>query len=532
MREYSIVIIRCHAYPGAYVNSATLTSRTLLITFTLLNMLSVALAVPFIPNPKPSIDDPNYEASHFTTSEPQSIILINSGMASLKQRLDMIDSAQRSIDAEFFIYNIDHAGRLFTQALIKKALQGVKVRLLLDYSIPVVQMNKYFTTELQKHRIEVRYYNKNLMVNLYGAQFRSHRKLLVIDGEIPGQQQAITGGRNIADEYFDLNTEYNFRDSDIFIKGSLVKAMHRSFEMFWSSPIVEEAPFIVPPAHLAQRIGYPEQMRFLKTHILESSATTYERETATAKDYVTENNHDKIFLELINNKGLRALEHQPRGICTNTTFIADFPGSSPYRNIVFDSIRSEFARARNKVQIESPYLILKGAGKKLVHDLRDRGVDLQILTNSLNSTDASYTSGALYPRIDSLTSTGAHVWLYTGIYPFDLDPIIPVTKTLKARWGIHSKRAIIDEQTILVGTFNADPRSKNLNAEMAVICRNNPDLGIASSRDFEKRLWQSVELNEEGEPKDGRSLLFGADWKKKMEFYLLEPFSNLFDFLL
>lgn len=493
---------------------------------------AVAAAMPFVPNPAPTIDDPNYEASHFTTSEPQAVILINSGMASLKKRLDMIAAAEKSIDAEFFIYNIDRAGRLFTQALIKKASQGVKVRLLLDYSIPVVQINRYFTTELQKHGIDVRYYNKNLMLNLYGAQFRSHRKLMVIDGGIPERQQAITGGRNIADEYFDLSPEYNFRDSDIFIQGSLVRAMEQSFNLFWNSAIVEQAPVVAPPEHLVAKLGYPEKLRFLKTHILESSATTYERETAKARSYVTQNSHDKIYLDLLAKKGERALEKEPRGVCTNTTFIADYPGSSHFRNIIFENIRQEFARAESKVQIESPYLILKSDGHALVKSLIKQGVVLDILTNSLNSTDAFYTSGALYPRIDGLTSTGARVWLYSGVYPYDLDPIVPSTRSLDTRWGLHSKRAIIDEKTVLVGTFNADPRSKNLNAEMAVICRDNPGLGLAASKDFEKRLTQSVELDEHGQAKDGRSLLFGADWKKKMEFYLTTPFSNLLDFLL
>lgn len=468
----------------------------------------------------------------FTTREPQRVVLLDSGMASLKKRLDMISSAKKSIDAEFFIYDNDRAGRLFTQALIKKAKEGVKVRLLLDYSLPVVEMDQYFTTELQKNGISVRYYNKNLTVDLYGAQFRSHRKLMVIDAGDLENQQAITGGRNIGDEYFDLSTEYNFRDSDIFIQGSIVTAMANSFKLFWSNRAVEQAPVIDPPKDLISQIGYPENLRILKTHILESDATTYRRETARARDYVTENSADRAVLALVHQKGAKALQKQPQGICTNTSFIYDYPKSYGRMNVIFDEIRKEFLNANSKIQIESPYLILKSAGGGLLNKLINKGIDLHILTNSLNSTDAFYTSGSAYTKAGSLTSRGAHVWLYSGIYPYDLDPVFPETKTTNTRWGTHSKRAIIDEKTILIGTFNADPRSKNLNAEMALICRDNPELGLASSQDFQRRLRQSVELDRDGFPKDGRSLFFGADWLKILEFYFVTPPASVFDFLL
>ena len=86
--------------------------------------------------------------------EPQRITVINNGLAALKERLDMINSAKKSIEMEYFIYSIDKAGRLITQALVKKAKQGVKVRLIVDTSLPIFELNKYYAQVLKEAGID------------------------------------------------------------------------------------------------------------------------------------------------------------------------------------------------------------------------------------------------------------------------------------------------------------------------------------------------------------------------------------------
>ena len=55
---------------------------------------------------------------------------------------------------------------------------------------------------------------------------------MVFDGRI-----AITGGRNIGDNYFDRSTEFNFIDRDILVIGSVADDMEKSFEQYWIDPI-------------------------------------------------------------------------------------------------------------------------------------------------------------------------------------------------------------------------------------------------------------------------------------------------------
>ena len=129
-----------------------------------------------------------------------------------------------------------------SQALVKKAKEGVKVRILVDHGFPIFKLNNYVATELKKYGIEVRYYNTSIILELWKVQFRSHRKLLAVDDKI-----AVTGSRNIADEYFELSKDYNFLDTDIFINGSVAKKMRESFDAFWDYKISKPAKEVLEP---------------------------------------------------------------------------------------------------------------------------------------------------------------------------------------------------------------------------------------------------------------------------------------------
>src|SRR6188508_162725 len=99
------------------------------------------------------------------------------------------------------------------------------------------------------------------MYRLVSIQHRSHRKLLIVDGET-----VLTGGRNIANEYFDLSNRYNFLDSDLEVSGPIVKTVLESFDVYWNSrlasepvpdprPNAEAAKFVLPNERDAALLG-------------------------------------------------------------------------------------------------------------------------------------------------------------------------------------------------------------------------------------------------------------------------------------
>jgi cardiolipin synthase C len=109
----------------------------------------------------------------------------------------------------------------------------------------------------------------------------------------------------------------------------------------------------------------------------------------------------------------------------------------------------------------------------VLEDLQKRGVRVRVLTNSLASTDASYAVAALYPWLGSLADTGLTLSAYGG-------QRLPAQSTELGgghpRWGVHSKRGVLDGDTTLLGTYNIDPRSANLNSELMFVCRGQPEL--------------------------------------------------------
>src|SRR6476469_2575287 len=181
-------------------------------------------------------DNPKIEKSLLADSTaPHAITHFDQGAASFNRRLELIAAARRSIALEFFIYDEDDASRLLTQALMKKAREGVQVRILVDFSAPVFQLKPAYARLLGEAGVKVRYYNTSAVYRLISIQHRSHRKLLIVDGET-----VLTGGRNIANEYFDLSYRYNFLDSDLEVTGPIVKTVLQSFDVYWNSPLATD----------------------------------------------------------------------------------------------------------------------------------------------------------------------------------------------------------------------------------------------------------------------------------------------------
>src|SRR6187401_1652748 len=176
------------------------------------------------------------------STAPHRITHFDQGAASFQRRLELIAAARTSIALEFFIYDVDDASRLLTQALIRRAREGVQVRILVDFSAPVFKLKPAYARLLGEAGVKVRYYNTSAVYRLVSIQHRSHRKLLIIDGET-----VLTGGRNIGNDYFDLSDDYNFLDSDLEVTGPIVKTVQESFDVYWNSHLATEPAFESQP---------------------------------------------------------------------------------------------------------------------------------------------------------------------------------------------------------------------------------------------------------------------------------------------
>lgn len=152
----------------------------------------------------------------------------------------MADRAQESIDLQYFLMSDDTAGRVIANALLRAADRGVRVRFLLDDVFSTVKdSNLHFLN--QHPNIEVRLFNPvsrrgmyflNFLGDFRQANRRMHNKSFTVDNAL-----SIIGGRNIADEYFQLREGSVFSDFDMLAFGPIAQEISSAFDEFWNSPL-------------------------------------------------------------------------------------------------------------------------------------------------------------------------------------------------------------------------------------------------------------------------------------------------------
>jgi phosphatidylserine/phosphatidylglycerophosphate/cardiolipin synthase-like enzyme len=155
--------------------------------------------------------------------------------------------------------------------------------------------------------------------------------------------------------------------------------------------------------------------------------------------------------------------------------------------------------ANESIYIQSPYLITTELSQKLFKEVVARGVAVKILTNSLASTDNLEAFSGYKRDRDKLLNTGVE------IYEFKPDAAIRfevMTGALQKQvdftpiFGLHAKSMVIDKTIAVIGTFNLDPRSANLNTECVVIIHDNniaENLFHTMERDLKpENAWQTT----------------------------------------
>lgn len=157
---------------------------------------------------------------------------------SLAAKLHMIDQAQHSIDAVYYIFKDDLVGQAFLGGLCEAVQRGVDVRLLVD-SLGSISLDKNWLRALyhcqlaapfltnadgqvtnRRARVQVVIFNA-LSTVLSNPNRRSHDKLLVVDGDFPELAMVMTGGRNMSLSYYGIHAD-GTPNPDTYLDGELL----------------------------------------------------------------------------------------------------------------------------------------------------------------------------------------------------------------------------------------------------------------------------------------------------------------------
>lgn len=414
--------------------------------------------------------------------------VLDRGEDALQARAWLTDHARQSIEVQYFIWSTDNIGTLAAEALLRAAERGVKVRVIVD-DLLVDAPDKTLLALAKHPNVDIRIYNPqhkvgtplhkrvlNMALDFRGVNQRMHDKTFIVDGKL-----AITGGRNMADEYFDYDHEYNFRDRDALLLGEAVKAMRASFENFWTSGLS------VPVEELYDGLG------LMQKNVRVSSAEVQQVYRELHEYAKSPENFSPLVRELIANTPESFPAIASEVVWGKVDFIHDRPGKNDNKFRLDGGGQTTQALARlaegahERIVIQSPYLVLSDDAIELFRKAIARGVKVRISTNSLASTDNVQAFSGYRNQRDKLLKMGMEV------YEFKPDPAVQAKLMPRAAanarppiFAIHAKSMVVDGKLAFIGTYNLDPRSENLNTEVGVVIH---DAALAS------RVEQSIETD-------------------------------------
>jgi cardiolipin synthase C len=370
-------------------------------------------------------------------------------------RMVLATEAQRSIDAQYFIWRDDPIGMLLFRALWRAAERGVRVRLLLDDG-GTSGIDATLALLDAHPNIELRLYNPfayrgsrtlGYLTDFQRLNKRMHNKSFTVDN-----QASVVGGRNIANEYFGAAGPIGFADLDVLAIGPVVPLVSAQFDRYWNSASAYPAAQLLapPPADAALRV---------QAVLAQASAEP------RAMDYLDAVAASPVLVDL--------LERRLDMDWTHARLLYDDPAKTLDRSartdvLLFPALMESLGKPVRSFDIVSPYFVPGEEGTALLAELARNGVQVRVLTNSLASSDESVVHAGYMKRREDLLRAGVRLY---ELKPTANEEPLPVRGRFGAGKvaGLHAKTYAVDGERIFVGSFNFDQRSARLNTELGVV---------------------------------------------------------------
>jgi len=384
---------------------------------------------------------------------------LQQGFDAFGARLALMDAAEVSIDAQYFLMKPDNAGLVFAADMLEAADRGVRVRFLLDDIFTSV--DDIDLAMLDDHEnIEVRIFNPIARKGIYAFNYighfslanrRMHNKAFIVDNQV-----AVVGGRNIAAEYFQLETTGEFFDFDMLTAGPIVREVSNEFDTYWN-----------------HRLAVPMEALFDEKNRakVQKAREAIEQEMADAGD--------SIYADALSTPLMRQFfDDTLLPYIAAARLIADDPQKlledvSQERQVVVNEMREVLLVAEKEVVIFTPYFIPRKRGMELVRELRAQGINVVVLTNSLATNNHTSVHSAYATYRKDLLKAGVELWEARA----DAAKITaPDGETQLEHLTLHTKAMMIDRKHIFVGSLNLDPRSIDINTEMGLLI-DSPEMG-------------------------------------------------------
>lgn len=386
-------------------------------------------------------------------------------------RWSMIESAKQSIDCTYYIVDKDIFGQAFLGLLAKKAREGVKVRLMIDARIYRSGYMKGMPDRFQElaavPNVQIKQFN-SVAKSLLGIfeDFRSvfasnHDKIIIVDGKT-----SIVGGRNIGPDYFVGKGEYDivYRDTDLLMSGMHVAGqLKQAFDDEWGclkNSMIKPDKINLNDQSARLDLANMALHRFMMGQgLFDGSKMKLSGKLAEAlKEFNEELSKFKNLSSYASFQQFRGERAKPVKILDKHSRLGALNGITPALTRFIDCSRSE-------IIIQNPYLVLTQEAEAALKRASARGVKIIMHTNSGGSTDSLFPQAFLMSDWKRMLKEMPTCHLL-------------VAPTINER--LHSKVFVFDRQIAVVGSYNMDALSEQVNSEVvAAIC--DPQFGTMTA---------------------------------------------------
>jgi cardiolipin synthase C len=377
--------------------------------------------------------------------------VLSVGADGFRARAQIIDTAQRTLDLQYYIFRGDETGRMLTDHLLRAADRGVRIRVLVDDGDTVVgdeqilRLTNHMGVELRiynpaKYRGHVRFVRRlEFLLNARRLDYRMHNKLLVADNAA-----ALIGGRNIGNQYFQIDPESQFADDDVFAAGPIVPELSRTFDEFWNSA------WAIP----AEGLGRPHQSRARKTKPGDI-------------DYAALIASGEPFAGIMSGK-LR-LSWAPAQLVYDSPDKKQVISGTVPGALIVPEVEKSIRAVQAEMLLITPYLVPSADELQALQELRRHGVRVRILSNSLESCpEITAQSGYDKYRVPLLES-GVELHEVRALLGSSRGSGQSAKISRYGNYALHGKLYVFDRKKVLIGSMNFDRRSQHINTEVGLI---------------------------------------------------------------
>ncbi|WP_179106934.1 phosphatidylserine/phosphatidylglycerophosphate/cardiolipin synthase family protein [Variovorax sp. KK3] len=393
--------------------------------------------------------------------------LLPAGDQAFEARIALARAAQKSIDAQYYEIADDASGRQFLRALAEAAARGVRVRLLVD-DLHAAGEDALLAGLAARPNLELRMFNP-LAVRTGGVaqrvvrsahdfsriNRRMHNKLFLADNQF-----AITGGRNVADEYFDRSGPDNFIDMDLLAAGPAVQDLSAVFDGYWNSEHAYPIQSLVAASLTQDRARRHFDAAVLQDEAADLPVTT--RDVLGQTSVATQLAAGRIELHLA---AVRVIADAPAK--------ADVADQSMADGAVMTGKLELLQSARSEVVLASPYFVPGRRTLEVLKQATDSRVRVSVMTNSIATTDEPLVHAGYARYRTALLGMGVSLY---ELMPGTGDAKAAAVGERRGSLGrLHAKAAVVDGRWLYIGSMNMDRRSAHSNTEMGLIV-DSPEL--------------------------------------------------------